>query len=250
MSVPGGAEFVLVDPARGIRERAFDHEKLAAALSTAASGRYTALTLPFSDIDLTADGRSVEFVAAKRRWSCDRQGTLCTSKGDAPAPRAGFGPGGPGGPARDSVASPDGTKAAFVRDFNLWVRDVASSKETQLTTDGIKDFAYATNDAGWTQERRSRRRLVARLEADRDLPSRLARRRRDVSRQHRRRSPDADDAEIPAAGRRQDFHDRARGDRRRPEEGRQDRPAGRSASLDAVRSHRLRRHVVRRPVER
>ena len=31
------------------------------------------------------------------------------------------------------------------------MRDVASSKETQLTTDGIKDFGYATNDAGWTK---------------------------------------------------------------------------------------------------
>ena len=88
VTVPGGTEYILVDPARGTRERAFDHEKLAAALSTAASGRYAALTLPFSDIDFSADGRSVEFVAAKRRWSCDRQGTLCTSKGDAPAPRA------------------------------------------------------------------------------------------------------------------------------------------------------------------
>src|SRR5262245_23652750 len=129
VTVPGGAEFILVDPARGTKERAFDHDKLAAALSAAANGRYTALTLPFTDIDLTADGRSVEFVAAKKRWSCDRQGTSCTSKGDAP-PRAVFGP---GGASRDFVTSPDGTKAAFVRDYNLWVRDVASSKETALT---------------------------------------------------------------------------------------------------------------------
>jgi hypothetical protein len=33
-SIPGGAEFILVDPARGTRERAFDHDRLAAALST------------------------------------------------------------------------------------------------------------------------------------------------------------------------------------------------------------------------
>jgi dipeptidyl aminopeptidase/acylaminoacyl peptidase len=148
VSVPGGAEFILVDPARATKERAFDHDKLAAALSTAANGRYTALTLPFNDIDFTADGRSIEFVAAKRRWSCDREGNQCTSKGDAPPARAGFGPRGAG---REAVTSPNGTTTAFVRDYNLWVRDVASSKETQLTTDGIKDFAYATNDAGWTK---------------------------------------------------------------------------------------------------
>ena len=35
----------------------------------------------------------------------------------------------------------------------LWVRDVATGKETQLTTDGVKDFGYATDNAGWTDER-------------------------------------------------------------------------------------------------
>jgi dipeptidyl aminopeptidase/acylaminoacyl peptidase len=49
------------------------------------------------------------------------------------------------------VTAPDGTRAAFVRDYNLWVRDVATGRETALTTDGIKNFAYATNDAGWTR---------------------------------------------------------------------------------------------------
>jgi len=61
--------------------------------------------------------------------------------------------GGRGGPAGapPTVPSPDGKRAAFVRDFNLWVRDVATNQETQLTTDGIQDFAYATNNAGWTK---------------------------------------------------------------------------------------------------
>ena len=31
----------------------------------------------------------------------------------------------------------------------LWSREVATSKETQLTTDGVKDFGYATDNAGW-----------------------------------------------------------------------------------------------------
>lgn len=47
------------------------------------------------------------------------------------------------------VLSPDKRKAAFIRDWNLWVRDVATKVETQLTTDGIKDFGYATDNAGW-----------------------------------------------------------------------------------------------------
>src|SRR5579871_6888279 len=39
----------------------------------------------------------------------------------------------------ESVTSPDGKKTAFIRDYNLWVRDLGSGVETQLTTDGIKD---------------------------------------------------------------------------------------------------------------
>jgi dipeptidyl aminopeptidase/acylaminoacyl peptidase len=36
----------------------------------------------------------------------------------------------------------------------LWVRDVASGRETQLTTDGAKDFGYATDNAGWVRSDR------------------------------------------------------------------------------------------------
>lgn len=53
------------------------------------------------------------------------------------------------------VTSPDGKKSAFIKDWNLWVKDVESGKETQLTTDGIKDFGYATDNAGWTHSDRA-----------------------------------------------------------------------------------------------
>jgi dipeptidyl-peptidase-4 len=52
------------------------------------------------------------------------------------------------------VVSPDGKRAAFIRAFNLWVRDVATGRETQLTTDGVKDFGYATDNAGWIRSDR------------------------------------------------------------------------------------------------
>ncbi len=51
--------------------------------------------------------------------------------------------------------SPDGKQAAFIRDWNLWVRDLASNAETPLTTDGVKDFGYATDNAGWTHSDRA-----------------------------------------------------------------------------------------------
>jgi dipeptidyl aminopeptidase/acylaminoacyl peptidase len=60
-----------------------------------------------------------------------------------------------GAPAtRLDVPSPDGKRTAFIRDWNLWVRDVATGKETALTKDGVKDFGYATDNAGWTRSDR------------------------------------------------------------------------------------------------
>ncbi len=46
--------------------------------------------------------------------------------------------------------SPDKTMAAFIRNWNLWVRDEKTGEERQLTTDGVEDFGYATDNAGWT----------------------------------------------------------------------------------------------------
>ncbi|WP_421945964.1 DPP IV N-terminal domain-containing protein [Pedobacter sp.] len=50
---------------------------------------------------------------------------------------------------RGEVLSPDGKKSILIKDYNLYVKDVASGKLTQLTTDGIKDYGYATDNAGW-----------------------------------------------------------------------------------------------------
>jgi dipeptidyl aminopeptidase/acylaminoacyl peptidase len=135
-----GAEFLLVDPARRTRARAFNHERLAAALSRAADTTYGAFSLPFTQMELSADGRAVSFDARGRRWTCDVRGAQCT--GEA---RRGE------GSLRNAITSPDGKRAAFIRNSNLWVRDLASGAEKQLTTDGVKDFGYATNNAGWVK---------------------------------------------------------------------------------------------------
>src|SRR5215472_8704216 len=131
-----GAEFILVDPAKGTRAPAFDHVKLAAALSAASGRTVDAKNLPFQTIDFTPDGKSV-IVQTGGRFVCDTQGTKCTAEaGAAPAS------GGRGGALGIEARSPDGKKSAFVRDNNLWVRNLETNRETQLTMDGIKDFGY------------------------------------------------------------------------------------------------------------
>jgi dipeptidyl aminopeptidase/acylaminoacyl peptidase len=139
---PKGFEFLMIDPARRTRLPAFDQSRLATALSAAADTAYDAFHLPFPTIDLSADGRSISFEARGRRWTCDLQGTSCS--GDSTRSSA----------LRNAIASPDGKMTAFVRDYNLWVRNLATGQETQLTTDGAKDFGYATDNAGWTRSDR------------------------------------------------------------------------------------------------
>src|SRR5262249_33103227 len=74
---------------------------------------------------------------------------------DLPACRAAADEGGRGGrPPRLDVRSPDGKRPGFIRGWTLWVRDLGSGKESQLTTDGVKDFGYATDNAGWTRSDR------------------------------------------------------------------------------------------------
>ena len=152
-----GTEFVLVSPATKSRGPAFDHAKLAATLSAAAGSTYDPKKLPFAAITLSPDAKTVSFDLDKRRWTCDVQGLKCEPTGEATgAGMPGGGRGGRGGVVAGgrpgtppSVPSPDGKRAVFIRDWNLWIRDVATSQEKQLTTDGVKDFGYATDNAGW-----------------------------------------------------------------------------------------------------
>ncbi|HSU51124.1 MAG TPA: DPP IV N-terminal domain-containing protein [Segetibacter sp.] len=137
-----GSEFILVDPARGTRVPAFDHQKLAAALSTALGQKYEPVKLPFSTFNYSADGKFILFSANRKNW---KYNTVTNAlEADVAAAQTG------GRQMRSNLSfSPDGKRAVFIRDYNLWVRDVETNKETQLTTDGVKDFGYATDNAGW-----------------------------------------------------------------------------------------------------
>jgi dipeptidyl aminopeptidase/acylaminoacyl peptidase len=141
---PDGTEFVLLDAARGTRQPAFDHAKLAAGLSSASGAAYKPTKLPFSTFDFSDDGKSISFAVKTQNWTCDLQNYSCAAQAKKVT-----------GERAPEEASPDGKKAAFIRDYNLWVRDLATGKETQLTTDGVKDFGYATDNAGWVHSDRA-----------------------------------------------------------------------------------------------
>lgn len=130
-----GVEFALVDPATGDKEPAFDHERLAAALSQATGMPCQAGQLPFKEIEFDNKGQRVVFdidlAGASGRWSCDLSAYACARLGDVP------------NPPKDRVLSPDGQWEAYTRDYNVWVRSVTSGEERAITDDG-----EAKNDYG------------------------------------------------------------------------------------------------------
>lgn len=122
-----GARHVLVDPAAGTRRDAFDHERLAAALSEASGHAVAADDLPLTAVEFDVPGRdpdTIRFSALDARWEwSDRAGTCVPVEKDAH-------PVGPG-----EIVSPDRARVAFRRDGNVWVRSRDGSEEFALTDD-------------------------------------------------------------------------------------------------------------------
>jgi dipeptidyl aminopeptidase/acylaminoacyl peptidase len=144
--IPGGTEYVMVDPDGRSRGRAFDHLRLAQALSTAGL-QSTALGLDVTELTFEGEhsvvlqlGRTDFFRCDLERYECERT-TM-----DVAIPRSPL--------LSSEVASPDGRHAAFIREHDLWVRDRDSGREIRLTEDGVEDFGYGTNNAGWVRRDR------------------------------------------------------------------------------------------------
>lgn len=135
-----GTEFILVDVKKKTKKPAFNHQQMAERLSAFTGNEYEAYELPFYGISFSEDLSSISISVRRQDVRFDlKTGELTEVKSKLlPAPR-------------NSITSPDGRKAAFIKDYNLWVKDLESGEETQLTTDGIEDFGYATNNAGWVQ---------------------------------------------------------------------------------------------------
>ncbi|MFD6181341.1 DPP IV N-terminal domain-containing protein [Streptomyces goshikiensis] len=123
-----GRRFVLVDPAAGTREPAFDHTLLAAALATASGQPVDPEALPFTAIERA--GNAVEFAAFGAYWRCRLDSYVCEPAAFTP----------PGSPLE--VPSPDKTVAVSRRGHDLWARSLSDGREWALTTDGAPDHQY------------------------------------------------------------------------------------------------------------
>jgi dipeptidyl aminopeptidase/acylaminoacyl peptidase len=168
-AVKGGNEFIFVDAETLAKRPAFDHEKLAAALSAAANEKYTALKLPFQQITFVDSEKAIEFNVGETRWRCDlndynvkkmppnergggRRGGISMSTG-LPGPRYNqMGPPGARGENADARTSPDGKWEAYVNNFNVFVRAKGKREGTALSFDGSEGNYYALASLVWSPD--------------------------------------------------------------------------------------------------
>ncbi len=185
-TVAGGHQFVLVDPTVPSKQPAFDHERLATALSAAAGASYTGVTLPFAIVNFVDHQLAIEFTVspggrggagrggrgggapAAPRWHCtltDYQCTrLATSGGQGGGGRLGGqagggrqggqagGRGGAGATGPQTRVSPDGRMEAFIQNFNVYVRPTGtrSGEPTPLSWDGSEGSSYTFQSLSWS----------------------------------------------------------------------------------------------------
>jgi dipeptidyl aminopeptidase/acylaminoacyl peptidase len=144
-----GATYMVVDPAKGTRTPAFDQVKLAGALNAASNGaiKDDPRHLTISGLEFDSKGNAmVGYAGVLYRCELKSEPARCELPG---AKREASNSSNAGEKQPPLNISPNKKLGAFIRGWNLWVRDLETGAETQLTTDGAKDFGYATDNAGW-----------------------------------------------------------------------------------------------------
>ncbi|MCP4214452.1 MAG: prolyl oligopeptidase family serine peptidase, partial [bacterium] len=122
-------EFVLVDSSGNKRKPAFDHARLAKNLKKAAGKKYSADRLPFDTITFSPKKNSITFTVDSQTWRCSLPGYHCKKIDKEKKKEAGL--------------SPDGKWLAYVKDYNLYLREVATDAHFKLTSDGMENYSYA-----------------------------------------------------------------------------------------------------------
>ena len=129
-----GNQFFIVDALSKHKALAFNHKKLAKALAKITEQEVNQEDLPFKQFDFTAKNQ-ISLQIADKSYQCNIKSYLCKLNSNTVK--------------STELVAPNGKHAVFIKDHNLWLRDITSDKEKQLTTDGIQDYGYATNNAGW-----------------------------------------------------------------------------------------------------
>lgn len=137
-STPNGIGFFIANPAKKTKVPLVDVAALQQALSKVGGSTVDLARVPAFNTSVSSDASALTITLRNQTIRCSLAGLNCSA---APTP--------PRTIPDDASVAPDGKKAVVIRDNNLWLKDLTVTREMQLTTDGITDFGYATNNAGW-----------------------------------------------------------------------------------------------------
>lgn len=125
-------QFIVVDPVRRIKKEAFDHEKLAKALSHSIGKCFTSYDLPFDSFSYLNNEQSIQFSIEETSWLCNLHQYECkmleTNKKVLP----------------HESCSPDGDWTVFTKDHNLYLRNLNTKEVETLTNDGEPYYDYGS----------------------------------------------------------------------------------------------------------
>ncbi|MGM0545812.1 MAG: DPP IV N-terminal domain-containing protein [Bacteroidota bacterium] len=132
-----GVKYVMADPVSQEKEEVFDHSRLADTLSAKVDKDVNAKNLSLSEVRYSKEENMLTYQMNEQRFKTDLSSyetkELSAKKRD------------------NEILSPDGKKAVYIKDHNLWMRNTDTDEHTQLTTDGEQYYGYATNNAGWVR---------------------------------------------------------------------------------------------------
>lgn len=142
-----GKEFLLVDAKKQSRKPAFDHGKMARALSEVSGEAVEATKLPFSSLTYVKNKNQIEFNAYGKNWICDLGSYTLTQDKQTNATGSRSQYWGDRGSATSSrpIGSPDSLWVAFVKNSNIFIQSKTDKdKEYQLSFDGSEGEPYSS----------------------------------------------------------------------------------------------------------
>jgi len=129
-----GLDYVVVNLADQSKTDLFDLDQLANVLAEHSDEELDVRELEISQIKFEDSSQIVNFSHDGSQYRLDRSGYNLQLIEESEF---------------EEFLSPDGSKAAYIDNYNLWVRDISNGESTQLTFDGEEHYGYATNNAGW-----------------------------------------------------------------------------------------------------
>ena len=137
-NTPDGTVYVIVDADKKERHELFDHQLLAAALSEKSRKNVSPANLNLSQLTTTDSADTLYFQFSGRRWMYDKQHNALADRGEIHRRQ---------GRQRHwmerddekeaaPVTSPDGKYMAYIKEHNIYVKELSTGKERQLSIDG------------------------------------------------------------------------------------------------------------------